>query len=114
MEDIKYNTYFKNYHNAIDDKCLFVYVSIIDYILFQKRKRDLSQNMFGTYTFALKFYYILLDWENSAYNDCIFKDKTYKPNFTIFSKKCFFIDTSYYNTDYVLYLYYDIKYYLKK
>lgn len=49
-----------------------------------------------------------------AYNNNILKDILFKKDFIILEKKNYLVNAGYYNTNYFLYPYYNIRYYLKK
>lgn len=58
------------------------------------------------------FWYILISLKKLVYNNKILK--LFTKNFKNFNKKCYVINTKYHNTDYLLYLYYNICYYLNE
>lgn len=62
----------------------------------------------------LIFYYLLASWEKLIHNNKMLENALFIRNFKILDRKYYLTDTRYYNIDYLLCLYYDIYYHLKK
>lgn len=62
----------------------------------------------------MKFCYVSAGWEGSTYDDRILEDALFDKNFMIPNKKYYLVDARYYNTNYLLYSYHNIRYYLKE
>lgn len=59
------------------------------------------------------FFYVLAGQKGSVYNDHVLEDAFFHKNFTILDKKYYLANAGYYNTNYLLYLYCRVCYYLK-
>lgn len=62
----------------------------------------------------MQFCYLVTRWEKWVYNNKLLKDILFIKNFIILEKKYYLVDAGYYNTNYFLYFYHSIWYYLKK
>lgn len=62
----------------------------------------------------LIFYYILARQKKLANNNYVFKDAFFSKNFTNLNNKYYLIYINYHNTNYFLYFYYEVYYYLKE
>lgn len=83
-------------------------------IAYQNRKRCILQNVKEIFTINVQFCYILTGWERLIYNNKVLEDALFNKNFIISEKKFCLADARYHNTNYLLYPYYGIRYYLKK
>ena len=62
----------------------------------------------------MQFCYIFAGWEGSAHDDKVLKDTLFEKDFIIPEKNFYLADTGYHNSNYLLYPYHNIKYYLKE
>ncbi len=113
-EDTKYNPYFKDCLDALNSTHLPIYVPLENCALFFKGKRFLSQNMLGVCTFDLKFSYVLLGGEGSAYDDRVLESVIYNHKFKISLGKYFLAVAGYYNINHFIFQYCSLRYHLKE
>lgn len=109
-----YIAYFENYLRVLDDTYLLAHLLATIVPLYWNQKRWLLQNIFRVCKMNFIFCYLLASWEKLIYNNKMLENALFIRNFKILDRKYYFTDARYHNIDYLLYLYYNVCYHLKK
>jgi len=80
---------------------------------FQNWRGEISQNVLAVCTMDMQFMFVLLGWEGSALDACVFEDAQRK-GFTILEDCYYLADKGYANSDALLVPYRGVRYHLQE
>ena len=96
-----FSPYFDGCIGALDGTHIPVHVSEARHAVFWNWKGEISQNVLAVCTMDMRFMFVLLGWEGSASDTCIFED-TRRKGFTILEDCYYLANVGYANSDALL------------
>jgi len=103
--------YFDGCIGALDGTHIPICVLEASHAAFQNWKGKITQNILAVYTMDMRFMYVLLGWEGSALDACVFED-AWRKGFMILENSYYLADAGYANSDALLIPYKGMHYHL--
>ena len=104
-----FSPYFDGCIGALDGTHIPVCILQASCAAFWNRKGEITQNVLAACTMDMRFMYVLLGWEGSASDSCVFED-AWRKGFTI-PEDCYYLaDAGYANSDMLLVPYRGVHY----